>query len=107
MRDALAVHAGDCGRDKTLLPVDVNTLWQYGVGLLQAQGQISAAQAAGLAPLNAAGVGVKLNVFDPIASAVVSDVPRLQPSITTATVQLYVSNLFDSDYRSFVGVPNI
>jgi hypothetical protein len=43
----------------------------------------------------------------PIASAVVPDAPRLQPSITTATVQLYVSNLFDSDYRSFVGVPNI
>ena len=64
--------------------------------------------------MNAAGVGVKLNVFDPlagtvtpIASVVVPDVLCLQPNIMTATVQLYVSNLFDSDYRSFVGVPNI
>ena len=102
------------GGSKTLLPVDVNMLWQYGVGLLQAQGQISAAQAAGLAALSDAGVGVKLNVFDPIAgtvtpiaSVVVPDAIGLQPSITATTVQLYVSNLFDSDYRSFVGVPNI
>lgn len=82
--------------------------------LLQAQGQISAAQAAGLAPLSDAGVGVKLNVFDPIAgtvtpiaAVVVPDAIGLQPSITATTVQLYVSNLFDSDYRSFVGAPNI
>ena len=26
---------------------------------------------------------------------------------TGATAQLYVSNLFDADYRNFVGVPNI
>ena len=26
---------------------------------------------------------------------------------TGATVQLYVSNLFESDYRNFVGVPDI
>jgi outer membrane receptor for ferrienterochelin and colicins len=81
------------GGPKTLVPINVQTLWQYAMGLLQAQGRLTAAQVQGLtsAPVMAqVGAAVRINSFDPVtgnvtplASTVVPDVPRLEPSTTT------------------------
>ncbi|MSR35887.1 MAG: TonB-dependent receptor [Gemmatimonadetes bacterium] len=81
------------GGPKALLPISSATLWQYAIGFLQARGSITAAQAAALASpqvTTLAAVAVKVNTFDavtgkvtPLASTVVPDVPRLEPSTTT------------------------
>jgi iron complex outermembrane receptor protein len=47
-------------------------------------------------------------VQDCVAEAVIVDLTAgFEVPNTGATVQLYVSNLFNEDYRNFVGVPNI
>lgn len=82
------------GGPSALLPISTATLWQYAMGLLLAQGRLTPAQFQGLvspAVLGNPGFAtVRLNTFDavtgnvtPIASTVVPDVPRLQPSTTT------------------------
>ena len=91
------------GGPKQLLPVNVQTLWLYGVGLLRAQGAIDAQTAAFLSAQNAAAGGVLINVFDPLTGAVspmgtpgavVPDVPILKKSITTT---------FELGYQGVIG----
>jgi iron complex outermembrane receptor protein len=81
------------GGPKTLQPISVPALWGYAMGVLLAQRQLTPAQFTALtsAPVLAgAAQAVRINSYDPVtanvqplASTVVPDVPRLEPSTTT------------------------
>lgn len=90
------------GGPSQLLPVDVNTLWRFGVGLLQATGRIDAQTAGFLSMLDAGQGGVGINALDPITGGLtplgevtVPDVPRLKEN-TTTTIELGYQGIVDN-----------
>ena len=73
-----------------LIPADVPTLWQLGVGLLAAQGAIDAPTAGLLASLSPTAADIGINLLDPATSGVapltagaVPSVEKLKESTTT------------------------
>ena len=73
-----------------LIPADVPTLWQLGVGLLAAQGAIDAATAGLLASLSPTAADIGINLLDPATSGIapltagaVPSVEKLKESTTT------------------------
>lgn len=73
-----------------LLPVDVGTMWQFGVGVLAAQGLIDGPTTSLLASFNPTAADVGINVLDlntlqamPLASADFDDVDRLRAATNT------------------------
>jgi len=84
-----------------VLPVNARTLYQFGVGVLQAQGAIDANTAAFLnAQAAALTTQVNVNLFNPVANTVlpmssgVPDVPRMDESTTTT---------FELGYQGVIG----
>ncbi len=88
------------GGPSQLLPVSSSVMWQYGVGLLQAQGAIDAATAAylrSLDPGNAVGINAldpATGTLQPLVAGSVEDVSPLAETRTTT---------FEVGYRGLLG----
>jgi outer membrane receptor for ferrienterochelin and colicins len=95
---------GALGGPSQLLPVDVATLWQLGVGVLAAQGAIDPQTAALLGSLQPTAADIGINVLDlntqnvvPLALADIPDVKKLNES-TNETFEIGYQGIINNNF---------